>query len=139
MLVYDRHLWEIVAIAQSVVSGVMRGRDLDSARAELGVNELVGDDGNLAADDWKHERLSNQPRVTLVVWVDRDGCIAKHRLRASCRDGHMRGNRVTSVITLDGILKVVELARLRLLVHFEVGERGLILRAPVDHAGAAID
>ena len=37
-----------VALADLVVVEVVRGRDLDAAGAEFGVDVVVGDDGNLA-------------------------------------------------------------------------------------------
>ena len=51
VLVNDLDHRQVVALAHRVVCGVVRGRDLDRARAELRVNEVVGDDRNLAVDD----------------------------------------------------------------------------------------
>src|SRR4051812_34313403 len=122
-----------MALPHRVVVRVVRGRDLHSARAELGVNELVGDDGNLAADDGQYERLADEVAVSLVLRADGDGRVAEHRLGAS------GGDRDAAVGAFNGVLQIVELARLRFFINFEVGERGLVFRTPVDHAGAAVD
>jgi hypothetical protein len=50
-LVHDGEVGQVVALADGEVVGVVRGRDLDGAGAELGLRPVVGEDGNLAADE----------------------------------------------------------------------------------------
>ena len=45
---HDRKLRQVVTLADGEVVGVVRGRDLDGAGAELGVGPVVGDDGDFA-------------------------------------------------------------------------------------------
>src|SRR3712207_332151 len=133
VLVDDRYVRQVVALAHRVVGGVVRGRHLHRARAELGVYELVGDDGNLAVDDGEYQRPADKVGVTLVLRADGDGRVAEHRL------GARRRHRQAAAGALDGVLQVVELPGLRLLLDLQVREGRLVFRAPVDHAGAAVD
>ncbi len=47
-LVEDGEVRQVVALADGEVVGVVRGRDLDGAGAELGFGPVVGEDGDLA-------------------------------------------------------------------------------------------
>jgi hypothetical protein len=49
-----------VALADGEVVGVVRGRDLDRAGAELGVGPVVGEDGNLALREREFEQLADE-------------------------------------------------------------------------------
>ena len=79
-------LLEAVAAADLEVVGVVTGRDLQRACAELGLDVLVGDDLQLAPDQRQDRALADEPRVALVVGVDRDRGVGEHRLRAHGRD-----------------------------------------------------
>ena len=78
---------QVVALADGEVVGVVGGRDLDRAGAELGLDPVVGDDGDLAAHRAAaRTRLAVQVLVALVGRVDGDGGVAEHGLRAGGGD-----------------------------------------------------
>ena len=51
------------------VVGVVRGRDLHCAGAELGVDVVVGDDRDLPVDERVLQRRADQVAVAIVVGV----------------------------------------------------------------------
>ena len=72
---------ELAALADLPVVEIVRRRDLDRARALLGVGVLVADDRNLAADQRQHAHLADQVLELRVLGMDRDAGIAEHGLR----------------------------------------------------------
>ena len=68
------------------VGGIMRGRDLDDARSELGIHQRIFDERNLAIHQRKDDELSFVLRVPFVFRIDRNGRIAEHRFRPRCSD-----------------------------------------------------
>ena len=75
-----------MANAHFEVVGVVRGRDLDRAGTERFVDVAIGDDGNLSADERKHDVLADERRVALVRRIDRDRGITQHGFGAGGRD-----------------------------------------------------
>ena len=75
-----------VALTHVEVVGIVGGSDLHRARSELAIDEFVADDGDLAFHERQEQFPSNQVPVTVIVWVNRDRCVPKHRLGASRRD-----------------------------------------------------
>ena len=115
------------------VVGVVPGRDLQRAGAELGLDVLVGDDLQAAADDRQDRGLPHQPRVAVVVRVHGDRGVAEHRLGAHGGDGDRAvagRQRVVDVVERVGDLAVLDL---------EVRDRRPRARVPVDHVVVAVD
>ncbi len=126
-------LRQSVAAADLEVVGVVPGGDLQRAGAEFGLDVVVGDDLQLAADQRQDRLLPHQPTVPLVVRVHGDRHVGQHRLgphgghRDRARAG---GQRVVDVVQGVGDLAVLDL---------EVGDRGALARVPIDHVPVAID
>ena len=113
--------------------GSCAGRDLQRAGAELGLDVLVGDDLQAAADDRQDHGLPHQPLVAVVVRVDGDRGVAQHRLGAHGGDGDRAvagRERVVDVVEGVGGLAVLDL---------EVGDGRPRARVPVDHVVVAVD
>ncbi len=126
-------LLEPVLAADLEVVGVVAGRDLQRAGAELGLDVVVGDDPQPAADDRQDRGLPHEPRVAVVGRVHRDRGVAEHRLRAHGRDRDRAvpgGQRVVDVVQGVGDLTVLDL---------EVRDRRARPRIPVDHVVVAVD
>ena len=124
-------------IAQSSLEivGIVRGRDLHRAGAELGIREqVIGDDRYLAIHQRQQDALAVQMLVALVGGIYRNRRVAQHGLGTRGR------NHDVLVRTADHrITNLVELAR-RLFVHnFQIGHRGDAARTPVHDVLAAID
>ena len=115
------------------VVGVVAGRDLQRARAELGLDVGVGDDRQAPADERQDRRLPHQPRVALVVGVHRDRRVGQDRLRAH------GGDRQRAVARRQRVVDVVEGVGDLALLHLEVGDRRARARVPVDQVVVAVD
>ena len=122
-----------MTFARLEIVRIVRGCDLDRARAELWINKLVCDDRNLAPRQGQLKRRANQIAVAFVVRIDRNGCVAKHRFGPRRRHNHTPG------AALDRILQVIKFSSLRFLLDLQVRERGLIFRTPTDQTLAVID
>ncbi len=122
-----------MAPAHLEVAGIVERRDLHQAGAELAVHRGVGHERQPAADQRQHRRLAVEMGVALVVRMQGHGRVAEHRLRAG------RRHHDALVAPLHRIGDVVELARHRLHLHFEVGDGGAEGGRPVDHVLAAGD
>ncbi len=125
---------EAVLVADLEVVGVVAGRDLQRAGAEVGLDVVVGDDRQAPPDERQDELLADERRVALVVGVHRDGGVGEQRLRAHGRDddlalagGQRVGDRVHRV---DDPLAILDL---------EVGDRRAQARVPVDEVVVAVD
>ena len=148
----DVDQWQVVALAHLVIVEVMRGRDLDHAGAEFTLDIGVGDDRNLALGQRQLHHLANQVRVALVFRMHGQCGITQHGFRA--RGGHDQvvaclAQRLIAVgialyvfvagtvseLVSDGPQETILLH----VLHFQVGDRGLQHRVPVDQALAAID
>ena len=68
--VEDGERGESVALADGEVVGVVRGRDLDRAGAELGLRPVVGEDGDFAVRavvdgaQWQRDELADEVRCS---------------------------------------------------------------------------
>ena len=124
---------EVVFLAQHVVVYVVRGGDLEAACAELNVDVVVLDDGDLAPHERDNDAPSAEVLVLRVVRIDAHGRVAHDRFGAGgSHDG-------VSVFTDDAIAQVVKFALLLLINHLLVAEGGEGGGIPIDHANAAID
>ena len=77
-----------VALAHLEVVRIVRGRDLDRAGAELGIDGVVRDDRDLAPQERQDRRLPDERRVALVLGVHRHRGVAQHRLGPRRRHRH---------------------------------------------------
>ena len=107
-------LLESVPPADLEVVGVVAGRDLERTRAELGVHEVVRDDGQPPAHDRQDRGLADQVRVTLVAGAHGHGDVRQHRL------GAHRGHGEASIPTLEPVVDVVEGVLDVAVLHLEV-------------------
>ena len=119
--------------ADLIVIGVMAGRHFDSARAEAKLNILVGNDGELSADQRQDGVLADKVLIALVIGVNGNAGVAEHGLGTCGRDDELL------VRILDGVSYVPEGAGHILVLDLGVGKRRAALRAPVDDAAALID
>ena len=124
---------QLVAQPDLVVVEIVRRRDLDHAGTELAVDIIVGDHRDQPAGQRQGDGLADQVRVTLVVGMHHHRGVAEHRFRP-CRGDHQRAAAVAERIA-DRPQKAV----LFLVDHFQVGDRGLQHRVPVDEALATVD
>jgi hypothetical protein len=126
-------LLEPVFAADLEVVGVVPGGDLQRPSAELGVDVLVGNNRQAAADQRQDAVLADQVAVALVGRIHGDGGVGEHRLRAHRGDGQDAVGALDRVV--DRVEGVLDLAVLDL----EVGDRRVRARIPVDHVVVAID
>ena len=82
------HALGLMPLADFEIVEVMRGRDLDRARALFRIGIFVGDNRNQAADQRQANTAADQMLVARIVRMHRDRGVAQHRLRARGGDGH---------------------------------------------------
>ena len=122
-----------VALPDLVVVGIVAGRDLEGAGAEVGLDVLVGDHRELAADQGQEGTAADVALVALVVGVHGDAGVGQHRLRPD------RGHDQVAVAVGHVVADVVERVLLLLPVDLQVADRRPAARAPVDDPRAAVD
>ncbi len=125
---------QVVTLADCEVVRVVRGGDFDGSGAEIGLDPVVGDDGDFAVRQRQLQHFADEVRVALVERIHGHGDVAEHSLRAGGGDGEEFAGRAD-----DRVANFPELAQLFFVGDFEVGDGGLAARAPVDDVGAAID
>ena len=134
VLADDGDLLQPVPPADLEVVGIVAGRDLQAAGAEVGLHVVVGDDRQAPPDEREHHLAPDEVAVAIVVRVHRDRRVGQHRLRPHRGDHHLAaavGQRVGDrVQRVDDALAVLDL---------EVGDRRAQARVPVDHVGVAVD
>jgi hypothetical protein len=129
----DRQRRQAVVASDLKVDRVVAGRDLQRARAELGLDARVGDDRDAALDDRDDDLLADRVAVALVVRMDGDGDVGEDRGRP---DGRDRDRSAPVDERVPGVReRVVHL----LVDDLEVGDRRLVERAPVDDPVRAVD
>ena len=124
---------KIVALADFEVVGIVRGRDFHDAGAEFAVDVGVRDDRNFAIHQRQHHALADEVLVALVLRMNGDGGVAEHGFRARGGD-HEKFFRAD-----DGIADVPDFSGALVVDDFEIADRGLAARAPIDHVASAID
>ena len=124
---------EVVFLAQHIVVYVVRRGDLEAACAELNVDVVVLDDGDLAPHERDNDAPSAEVLVLRVVRIDAHGRVAHDRFGAG------RSHDGVSVFTDDTVAQVVKFALLLLINHLLVAEGGEGGGIPIDHADTTID
>ena len=128
-----RQRGELVVAADLEVHRVVPRRDLDRARAELRVDAVVRDDGHSPLDHGHDHLAADGVRVTRVVGMDRHGRVGEERRGPHRRDREPAaalGERVDDPVEHVVLLDVLDL---------EVGDRRLVVRAPVDDPVRPVD
>jgi hypothetical protein len=139
----DRHdvdRAQAMALADLEVVEVVRGRDLDRARALLRIGVFVADDRDAAADDRQDDVPAHQVLVALILRMNGDARVAQHRLRTrgGNRDVGLRVLRIED-LALDRIAEMPEVAVDLALLDLEVRDCRQQLRIPVDEALVLVD
>ena len=124
---------QLVAQAHCVVVVVVRRRDLDHAGAEFLVHVVVGNHRDEAVHQRQLDLLAHQVLVALVLGMHHHRHVAQHGLRAR------GGDRERAAAVGQRVGDVPEEAVFFLALDFQVADRGLDGRVPVDQALAAID
>ena len=136
VLVEDVDLRQVVGLTHGIVVGVVSRGDLDKAGAKVGIDMIVGEDGNLTVDDRQHDGLTHKGGLLGILRRDGDTRVAEHGLGA-------RGGDDDIVLAVDRlgqrIAQVPQVALLVLVLGLVVRDGGGAVGAPVDDALAAID
>ena len=140
LAIQDADLRQVMPFADLEIIEVVRRRDLHRARTLLRVGILIGDDRNRPAHQRQDHVLAHQFLVALVVGMDGNRGIAKHRLGPGGGD-HQEGRRILRIEGPVGqrIAQLPELAIDLLLFDLEVGDRRQQLGIPVDQPLVLVD
>ncbi len=122
-----------MAPADLEVDGVVARRDLERAGAELGVDQVVGDDRYPPLDERDDDLLADRVAVAVVLRMHRHGDVGEDRRRPHGRD------RDRARAVGERIARVDERVVHRLVDDLEVGDRRLVERAPVDDPVRAVE
>ena len=138
--------------ADLVIIKVMGRRDFHRARAFFRIRIFIRNNRNTAAYDGQVNFFTYQIGITLIIWMNRDACIAEHGFWARGRDdqivtrfcarnitlfifnrmliGYAIGQRVAQmpVMAVDG-----------LGLNFDIGDRALEMRVPVHQPFGAVN
>ena len=131
-----------MALGDGIVVRVVARSNLERARAELHADIIIGNDGDLAAQDRHDHFLADIFLIALIVRVDGHRGITQYRLGADRGDGDIFifcGDGRLPVLTAYLILKVIECRFFLTVFHLQVGDGGLEARRPVDETRAAVD
>ena len=134
--VHDVDLGAVVPLADVEVVGVVGRRHLHRAGAEGRIDEVVGDDRDLAPHERQHDGRAHERRVALVVRVHGHAGVAEHRLRTGGGNDHVvdAADRL-----LERVAQVPQVTVDVLVLDLDVGQRRRAARAPVDDALALVD
>ncbi len=117
---------------------VMRGRDFHRPRSFFRIGIFVGDNRDQPADQRQPHFLALQMHVALIVRMHGDAGVAQHRFRPRRRDHDELAGLIARVVD-DRIFEMPEMALGLDLHDFEVGNRRLQHRVPVDEALVLVD
>ena len=135
LAVQDADHLEAVAAADLEVVEVVARRDLDRARAVLGVGSSASAmTGRRRPTSGRIACLADQVLVARVVGMDRDRGVAEHGLGPRGRD-----RRVAAARALDRVADVPQVPLHLGRLDLEVGDRGLQPAVPVDQALVLVD
>ena len=126
-------LLKSVATADLKVVWVVRGRDLQRAGTEVGLDVIVANDLQFATRQRQLDALADQVFEALVARINGDGAVAEHRLRPHRRDYDF----ATAVSQRVGDFK--ERVGYLALLNLKVGDRRLAAWVPVDEVLITVD
>ncbi len=129
----NHHLVQVVAQADLEVVRVMSRCDLHHARAEAGIDIIVGDDRDFPVHQRHDHLLADQMLEPWIVGADGDRRVTEHCLRPGCGYLHV------PAAVGEGIVDIVELAFHFFMVDFDVGQSGAAVWAPVDAVIALVN
>ena len=126
-------LRQLVALAGFEIVGIVRGRYLDDAGAELRIGNFVEDDRDFSIHQRQSRGLAPQVAVARVIRIHGERGVAEHRLRPRGGDDQRTG------AAGQRISDVPQRALISSCFTSRSETRRLTTGAPVDHVGAAID
>ena len=127
------HLRKVMAEADFKVVGVMEGRDLHNAGTEGLIHIFIGDNGDFLAGDGHQHGFAHIVAVTVVLGIDGESRIAEHRFRTGRGHGH------ELIGIFDAVFDFPQTAFFFFMFHFDIGDRRMAFRAPVDDIFITID
>ncbi len=127
------HDRQAVALANSMVVGVVRRRDLDHTGAEVTRHISVGNHGNAAFTQGQDDVLANQVQVALILRMHHQRHVAQHGLRPG--GGHRQAARTVG----QRVGNVPEKTVFFDALDFQIGHGALQHRVPVDQPLAPVD
>ena len=136
MLIENVDLFKVVALTHGIVVRIMSGSGLHAARAELGVDIVVGKNRNLATHNRQIDRLANKMLITLVLRAYRNTSIAQHGFGTGGGNNHIfhsidwLGKRVAQIPQVALFIYVFSLI---------IGNSSSAGRAPIDDSTTLIN
>ena len=130
---HDVDFGQLVAAADFEVVDIVRGRNFQSAGAELAIDVGVRDDGNFAIRERQMDHFADELLIALVLRVDGDSGIAQHRFRPGGGDDDIflrPDHRIADVPEFPSALGVNG---------FQIADGRAAMRAPIDHVMRAIN
>ena len=137
---------QIMAQANFVIVRIVAGRDFERTRAKFAFHIRIGNNRNAPPQRGQNHRLPNQFGVAFVIGMHRDCRICQHSF------GARRGNRNRAITVGDPPIGVVFVAgnfvanvpQIALfgfvaIHHFQIRNRRLTARTPIDQARATIN
>jgi len=129
----DRDNLQMVALGHGKVIGVGTGGDLHGAGAEIHRHVIVGDDWNFLVHQRQNHLFPDLVAVARIIGMHRHGGVAQHGLRPR------RGDDDFALAVGKRVADVPQIALIGLEFHFQVGNRGVAARTPVDDVVALIN
>ena len=83
-----------------VVVEIMRRRNFDASRTEVGIDVVISNHGDLSSDQGQLDVLTDKIAVARVIGVNRNRAIPEHRFRPGCRNNDVtvsRRQRITEM------------------------------------------
>ena len=132
---------QVMPLGAGVVVEVVRAGDLHAAGAEFAIDEVVGNDGNVAVVQRQLHPLAHQVAVALVFGVHGQRAVGHHGFGARGGNGHaalqLAVNHLRAIH--EGIADVVHLAVGLHAFHFQIAHRAFERRVPVHQALAPVN
>ena len=128
---------QLMALADRIVVGVMRRRDLDHPGAKGAVHVVVGNHRNQTVAQRQVHVLADQVGVAFVFRVDHHRHVAEHGF--GTRGGHGQAGQFADGAMLERVQDVPQRAVFFLALDFQVGHGRLQHRVPVHQALATVD
>ena len=123
-----------MAFADLIVVKIMRRRNFNGTRSLFRVGMFVGNNGNRTAANRNNDIFADNVFITFVFIGNGDGRIAEQRFGTRCRNRHK-----ASLFPFDGIIKVPHFADDFALFDFQIGNRRLQIRIPVNQTFRAVN